>query len=115
MPIESAFSAGGVTKTVRGEVQVPIAAGGVEETGSWKPSAASALAALAQADIESLSKPAPKGPPPSEMSSREEPTASGGKGLLDLPPPSDERDRPSQSNGRNGSHAPMLHEAPDRD
>lgn len=86
VPVESAFSSGGVTRTVRSEMQVPMAASGSpvpdEAPSGWKPSAASALASLAslaQDDIESYNKPAA-----SPASGGEGAMAMGG-GLLDLP------------------------------
>ncbi|PZR17448.1 MAG: gliding motility protein [Archangium gephyra] len=85
VPVQSAFSAGGVTHTVQSEVQVPMAAAASsniadrEESGTWKPSAASALASLVRDEMEALAKPpAPSAPPPPAAEE------SGG-GLLDLP------------------------------
>lgn len=82
VPVQSAFSAGGMVQTVQSEVQVPMAAASVsaiaEETGSWKPSAGAALASLVKDEMDALSKPPPKAPPPPV----EEPR---GGGLLDLP------------------------------
>ncbi|HZH04234.1 MAG TPA: AgmX/PglI C-terminal domain-containing protein [Myxococcaceae bacterium] len=62
VPVESVFSSGGVSKTVRSEV--PVSMGGVATTddgGGWKPSAASALASLVKEEIDVLSKPAKGG------------------------------------------------------
>jgi predicted Zn finger-like uncharacterized protein len=83
VPVQSAFSAGGVVTTVQSEVQVPIAAAGmpspnmaaIEETGTWRPSAGSALASLVKEEMEVLAKPPPK---------KAEPAPEVG-GLLDLP------------------------------
>lgn len=81
VPVQSAFSAGGVMQTVQAEVQVPMAAAAAEaEEPSWKPSAASALASLVKDEMDALARPAPVAPPPSAP----EPVATGG-GLLDLP------------------------------
>ncbi|MGZ6070195.1 MAG: GYF domain-containing protein, partial [Myxococcaceae bacterium] len=41
VPVESAFSAGGMTRTVRAEVPTPV-----PDAGGWKPSASAALASL---------------------------------------------------------------------
>ncbi|MBE2249177.1 MAG: adventurous gliding motility protein GltJ [Myxococcus sp.] len=94
VPVQSAFSAGGLVTTVQSEMQVPIAASSPpspniatqEDTGTWRPSAASALASLVKEETDFLAKPAARkqeAPPP-------EP-ASGG--LLDLP--SEERAAPA--------------------
>ncbi len=88
VPVESAFSAGGVVKTVRSEMSVPMAASPSEDASGWKPSAASALASLAKADIEALTKPKSKGAPPAEAvatldDDRPKPATPGR--LLDLP------------------------------
>ncbi len=93
VPVESAFSAGGVMKSVRSEVQVPMAASAKpEETGSWRPS--TSLGSLVQDEMAALSRPAPRlagdPPGPSEVSVG---------GLLDLP--SEPEEKPV-SNGRNG-------------
>ncbi len=85
VPVQSAFSAGGVVTTVQSEVQVPIAASAIpsaniavqEDTGSWRPSAASALASLVKEEMDVLAKPPKKAEPVPE-------TVSSG-GLLDLP------------------------------
>lgn len=96
VPVESAFSAGGLTQSVRSEM--PVMAMGAEpspaESGSWKPSAASALASLAMQEVEALQKK----PEPKKASSAPvlEPSSKGG--LLDLPPPEQ-----SGPNGRSGS------------
>jgi len=84
VPVQSAFSAGGLVTTVQSEMQVPIAAAGIpsanlgvqEDTGTWRPSAASALASLVKEEMEVLAKPPPKNEPAAEAFSG---------GLLDLP------------------------------
>ncbi len=60
VPVESAFSAGGMTRTVRSEV--PVATGG-SDTG-FRPAATAALASLVKDEIEALNKPPPPPPPP---------------------------------------------------
>jgi predicted Zn finger-like uncharacterized protein len=77
VPVESAFSAGGVMRTVRAEVPTPV-----PDTGGWKPSASAALASLVKDEIEALSK--PDAPPPAP-----EPVAAP-RGLLEVPPPTGE-------------------------
>ncbi len=98
VPVESAFSAGGMTKTVRSEMQVPLAAAPAEETGTWRPSAASALSSLIKDEMQALSNPAPKVADPLP------PSDSMKGGLLDLPPPSESS---ISGNGKNGSHAQL--------
>lgn len=84
VPVQSAFSAGGLMQTVQSEVQVPISAAPSssiserEESGTWKPSAASALASLVKDEMEALAKPPPK---PVQAPVDDVPT----RGLLDLP------------------------------
>lgn len=95
VPVESAFSAGGVSKSVRSEVAVPLAASAQEETGTWKPSAASALASLVKDELDALAKPAAP-PKPNDGEG-----AVAVKGLLDLPSTGEH----AQING-NGAHAP---------
>lgn len=96
MPVESAFSAGGVSRVVRSEVPVAASAASDGEEISWKPSAASALASLVKEEIEALTKPAPKPAPPiSDVPSspgvpavapaQGEAPAAAVKGLLDVP------------------------------
>ncbi len=98
VPVESAFTAGSVTKTVRGEVHVPLAAAPVEETsGGWKPSAASALASLVKEEMEALTKPAPK-----SLVADEPVSGRSTAGLLDVPPP---EERPAVNGKVNGHHA----------
>lgn len=80
VPVQSAFSSGGVMQTVQSEVQVPIAVAAPEETGTWRPTAASALASLVKDEMEAMAKPSVSVRPPAED---EVPRASGG--LLDLP------------------------------
>ncbi len=85
VPVQSAFSAGGLVTTVQSEMQVPIAASSVsspsisaqEDTGTWRPSAASALASLVKEEADFLAKPQAKKQEPLP-----EPTSTGG--LLDL-------------------------------
>jgi predicted Zn finger-like uncharacterized protein len=61
VPVESAFSAGGMTRTVRSEVPVATA---TQESG-FRPGATAALASLVKDEIEALNKPQPpKEPPP---------------------------------------------------
>ncbi len=96
VPVQSAFSAGGMVQTVQSEVQVPIAAAAapptsVEDTGSWKPSAASALASLVKDEMDALAKPAAKAPPPPSVDD-----LPSSRGLLDLP----------QSPPMSSSHSP---------
>ena len=77
VPVESAFSAGGVMRTVRAEVPTPV-----PQAGGWKPSASAALASLVKEEIDALSK--PEAPPPAP-----EPMAAP-RGLLEVPPPTGE-------------------------
>jgi hypothetical protein len=85
VPVQSAFSAGGLVTTVQSEMQVPLAASSVsspsisaqEDTGTWRPSAASALASLVKEEADFLAKPQAKKQEPLP-----EPTSTGG--LLDL-------------------------------
>jgi predicted Zn finger-like uncharacterized protein len=60
VPVESAFSAGGMTRTVRSEVPVATA---TLETG-FRPTATAALASLVKDEIEALNKPPPPREPP---------------------------------------------------
>ena len=78
VPVESAFNAGGVMRTVRAEVPTPVP----ETAGGWKPSASAALASLVKEEIDALSK--PDAPPPAP-----EPMAPA-RGLLEVPPPTGE-------------------------
>ena len=73
MPVESAFSAGGVMRTVRSEVPTPV-----PDAGGWKPSASAALASLVKEEIDALSK--PDAPPPAP-----EPGPAA-RSLLEVPP-----------------------------
>jgi predicted Zn finger-like uncharacterized protein len=82
VPVQSAFSSGGVVQTVQSEMQVPISASAPpssiserEESGTWRPSAASALASLVKEELDVLAKPPAK----------KEPESALGPGLLDLP------------------------------
>ncbi len=77
VPVESAFNAGGVMRTVRAEVPTPV-----PEPGAWKPSASAALASLVKEEIDALSR--PDVPPPAP-----EPVAAP-RGLLEVPPPTGE-------------------------
>jgi len=79
VPVQSAFSSGGVMQTVQSEVHVPIASHPPEETGTWRPSAASALASLVKDEMDAMAKPA--------VAMREQVSddAPRGGGLLDLP------------------------------
>jgi predicted Zn finger-like uncharacterized protein len=85
VPVQSAFSAGGVVQTVQSEVQVPFPAPANEE-GAWRPGAASALASLVKDELDALARPSrPATPPPAQAEPpRPAPT------LLDLP-----EDRPA--------------------
>ncbi|HZJ54037.1 MAG TPA: adventurous gliding motility protein GltJ [Myxococcaceae bacterium] len=78
VPIESAFNAGGVMRTVRSEVPTPVP----QAAGGWRPSASAALASLVKEEIDALSK--PDAPPPAP-----EPVAAP-RGLLEVPPPTGE-------------------------
>ncbi len=81
VPLQSAFSAGGMVQTVQSQMQVPMSAGGMgpEETNSWKPSAANSLGSLLKDEMEAQARPAPKPPPQVVV---DEPLSGG---LLDLP------------------------------
>lgn len=104
VPVESAFSAGGMMKSVRSEVQVPISAK-PEETGSWRPS--TSLGSLVQDEMAALSRPPPK------MTEESDAPELSVKGLLDLPPPEDTNPSAKPINGKNG-HAGASVEAPSR-
>ncbi len=81
VPVQSAFSAGGMVQTMQSQMQVPMSAGGMagpEETSGWKPSAASSLGSLLKDEMDAQSRPPPKAAPPVV----EEPMA---RGLLDVP------------------------------
>jgi len=58
VPVESAFNAGGVMRTVRSEVPTPVP----EAAGGWRPSASAALASLVKEEIDALNR--PDAPPP---------------------------------------------------
>lgn len=73
VPVESAFSAGGVMRTVRAEVPTPV-----PDPGGWKPSASAALASLVKDEIEALNRPEPPPPAPERVATP--------KGLLEVPP-----------------------------
>jgi hypothetical protein len=81
-PVESAFSAGGFSKSAKSESSVASGPSATQEASGWKPSAASVLASLVKEENEALSKPAPKAAAPVEE--KPKPASSG---LLDLPPP----------------------------
>lgn len=93
VPVESAFSAGGMMRTVRAEVPTPV-----PDAGGWKPSASAALASLVKEEIDALSR--PDAPPPAP-----EPMAAP-RGLLEVPPPTGEvpaasvNGRPSRAEAR---------------
>jgi hypothetical protein len=93
VPVESAFSAGGVMRTVRTEVPTPV-----PQPGAWRPSASAALASLVKDEIDALSKPEPPASAP-------EPTPTS-RGLLEVPPATAEMPA-AQVNGR-----PARSEAP---
>jgi len=86
VPVESAFAAGGVMRTVRAEVPTPV-----PDSGGWKPSASAALASLVKEEIDALSK--PDAPPPAP-----EPVAAP-RSLLEVPPATGEVPA-AQVNGR---------------
>ncbi|MBK7858592.1 MAG: adventurous gliding motility protein GltJ [Archangiaceae bacterium] len=104
VPVESAFSAGGVMKSVRSEVQVPLAAAPPEETGSWRPSAASALASLVKEEMEALAKPPPKAQGGDPVGVGEAPLMSSGGLLSDLP----EASMANPKKGMNGHSNPRA-------
>ena len=79
-PVESAFSAGSSPSTPPRGAPAASSSPAAGESGAWTPSAASALASLAQQEVEALSKPAPKPAPEPEP-------APAMAGLLDVPPP----------------------------
>ena len=98
VPVESAFSAGGVMRTVRAEVPTPVPA----TVGGWKPSASAALASLVKEEIDALSK--PDAPPPAP-----EPVAAQ-RGLLEVPPPTGEVPAASVNGraARSEAHTPVT-------
>ena len=64
-PIESAFSAGLTPRGIALDSAVASGApSSAEQSGSWRPSAASALASLMKEEIEVMAKPAPRAAPP---------------------------------------------------
>src|SRR5262245_13396630 len=98
VPVESAFNAGGVMRTVRAEVPTPVP----ETAGGWKPSASAALASLVKEEIDALSK--PDAPPPAP-----EPVAAP-RSLLEVPPATGEVPAASV-NGRSAraeAHTPVT-------
>jgi predicted Zn finger-like uncharacterized protein len=80
-PVESAFSAGGLTKTAKPEAPMSSGASATQESSGWKPSAASVLASLVKEENDALTKPAKAAPLVEE---KPRPVVSG---LLDVPPP----------------------------
>jgi predicted Zn finger-like uncharacterized protein len=81
-PVESAFSAGGLSRSRTSEMPMLASAPVVEESSGWKPSAASVLASLVKEENDALAK-----PPPKLMPAVEEKPALAMGGLLDVPPP----------------------------
>jgi predicted Zn finger-like uncharacterized protein len=81
VPVESAFSAGGMTRTIRSEVPVATA---TPDTG-FRPTATAALASLVKDEIEALNKP----PPPKE------PPAPAPRSILEVPEEPVKRSGPS--------------------
>lgn len=103
VPVQSAFSAGGMVQTVQSQMQVPMSAGGMgpEETNSWKPSAASSLGSLLKDEMDAQARPAPK--PPQVVV--EEPLSGG---LLELP------HEEKATNGATVVPSPAEHREPTR-
>jgi predicted Zn finger-like uncharacterized protein len=81
VPVESAFSAGGMTRTIRSEV--PVATSSPD--GGFRPTATAALASLVKDEIEALNKP----PPPKE------PPPPAPRSILDMPEEPVKRTSPS--------------------
>ena len=104
VPVQSAFSAGGMVSTVQSQMQVPMSGGigNPEETGSWKPSAASSLGSLLKDEMEAQSRPPPKAPPPVIEEPQE-------RGLLDVP-----RHDEKATNGATVVPMPMEHRESER-
>jgi predicted Zn finger-like uncharacterized protein len=94
VPVESAFSAGGMTRTVRSEVPMLAGAPGAQSEAGWRPSAASALQSLVKEEIEALTKPAPKAASAAPMVMDDKPKSQA-LGLLDVPDAT-----PSRGNGK---------------
>jgi len=89
VPVETSFNSGGMSQSVRTEMPVSMAAAGegaepAADTGSWQPSAASALASLVKEEMSVLSKPASARSLLGDTGPNESISARGG-GLLDLP------------------------------
>ncbi|MDP3157989.1 MAG: adventurous gliding motility protein GltJ [Archangium sp.] len=103
VPVQSAFSAGGMVQTVQSQMQVPMSAGGMgpEETNSWKPSAANSLGNLLKDEMEAQARPPPK--PPQVVV--DEPLSGG---LLDLP------HEEKATNGATVVPSPVEHREPAR-
>ncbi|WP_257458121.1 adventurous gliding motility protein GltJ [Archangium lipolyticum] len=76
-PVESAFSAGALSK----KANTPAPVGPSAQESGWKPSAASVLASLVKEENEALTKPAAKA---AVVEEKAKPVVSG---LLDVPPP----------------------------
>ncbi|HEY8207545.1 MAG TPA: adventurous gliding motility protein GltJ [Myxococcaceae bacterium] len=98
VPVETSFNSGGMSTSVRTEMPVSMAADGAEpspDTGSWQPSAASALASLVKEEMSVLSRPAPARSLLGDTGPNEAMSSRGG-GLLDLPA---ETHGPAASNG----------------
>lgn len=79
-PVQSAFSAGGVVPAAPGEAQAPmppVAVSMPEDSGAWKPTAASALASLVKDEMDALARPSAPSPAPAPQ-----PAVAG---LLDVP------------------------------
>lgn len=86
MSVESAFSSGGISRTVRSEVPVMAGGAAAQENGGWKPSAASALASLVKEEIEALARPPTEAaPPPPEAPPAAAEEKHSVRGILDLP------------------------------
>jgi len=105
VPVETSFNSGGMSQSIRTEMPVSMAAapeGATDpstDTGSWQPSAASALASLVKEEMSALSKPATPSRSLLMDTGPNEPSARGG-GLLDLP--SSPGHAPAGSNGHAG-------------
>lgn len=105
VPVASAFSAGGLSLSVRSEVQLPLATSAVEDSASgWKPSAASALASLVKEEIEAITR-----PPPRPVEPDPEPMVAP-RGVLDLPEP---HERPGANGKANGAAVAQAAFAPE--
>ncbi len=85
VPVQSAFSAGGVAQSDV-PVPTPSAPSVPEDSGAWKPTAASALASLVKDEMAALAKPPQASPPPPEQTQASR--------LIDVP---EEKGAPSAS------------------